>query len=138
VHALAEIGCTAREAVPALTEALRDSVSFVRVWAAAALARFDGDARWDLLRPQSGGVALGGGCCACKCAATKAQAEVPVDDRQAECRCLGTSKIQREKRDGTDAEHQYREGYRIVIEPMVGLNSHERHSRQGPPAVVLR
>jgi len=38
-HALAEIGGTAREAVPALTEALRDSASFVRVWAAAALAR---------------------------------------------------------------------------------------------------
>jgi HEAT repeat protein len=38
-HALAEIGGTAREAVPALTEALRDPVSFVRVWAAAALAR---------------------------------------------------------------------------------------------------
>ena len=38
-HALAEIGRTAREAVPALTEALRDSESFVRVWAAAALAR---------------------------------------------------------------------------------------------------
>ena len=40
------------------------------------------------------------------------------------CRCLGTSEIQREERDGTDPEHQYREGYRIVIEPMVGLNSH--------------
>jgi HEAT repeats/HEAT-like repeat len=40
-HALAEIGRTAREAVPALTEALRDSVSFVRVWAAAALARIE-------------------------------------------------------------------------------------------------
>ena len=40
-HALAEIGRTAREAVPALTEALRDSVSFVRVWAASALARID-------------------------------------------------------------------------------------------------
>jgi len=38
-HALAEIGRTAREAVPALTEALRDSESFIRVWAAAALAR---------------------------------------------------------------------------------------------------
>jgi HEAT repeats/PBS lyase HEAT-like repeat len=59
-HALAEIGATAREAVPALTEALRDSVSFVRVWAAAALARVEtgkrlrhsrsarGDARWDV------------------------------------------------------------------------------------------
>jgi hypothetical protein len=35
-HALAEIGGAAREAVPALTEALRDPVSFVRVWAAAA------------------------------------------------------------------------------------------------------
>jgi hypothetical protein len=41
-HALAEIGRAAREAaVPALTEALRDSVSFVRVWAAAALARVE-------------------------------------------------------------------------------------------------
>lgn len=40
-HALAEIGSAAREAVPALTEALRDSVSFVRVWAAAALARVE-------------------------------------------------------------------------------------------------
>ena len=40
-HALAEIGGTARVAVPALTEALRDSVSFVRVWAAAALARVE-------------------------------------------------------------------------------------------------
>ena len=71
-HALAEIGRAGREAaVPALTEALRDSVSFVRVWAAAALARVRtgkprrhprsgrGDARWDLLRPQSGGVAPG-------------------------------------------------------------------------------
>src|SRR2546421_7836608 len=70
-HALAEIGRTAREAVPALTEALRDSVSFVRVWAAAALARVEPenpdaipalvawDARWHLLRPQSGGVAPG-------------------------------------------------------------------------------
>ena len=38
-HALAEIGGAAREAVPELTEALRDPVSFVRVWAAAALAR---------------------------------------------------------------------------------------------------
>jgi HEAT repeat protein len=38
-HALAEMGRTAREAVPALTEALQDSESFVRVWAAAALAR---------------------------------------------------------------------------------------------------
>ena len=70
-HALAEIGRAAREAVPALTEALRDPESFVRVWAAAALARVQpenpdaipasgrGDARWDLLRPQSGGVAPG-------------------------------------------------------------------------------
>src|SRR6266853_4188819 len=40
-HALAEIGRTAREEVPALTEALRDSESFVRVWAAAALARVE-------------------------------------------------------------------------------------------------
>src|SRR5215472_11551170 len=40
-HALAEIGGTAPEAVPALTDALRDSVSFVRVWAAAALARVE-------------------------------------------------------------------------------------------------
>jgi HEAT repeat protein len=41
-HALAEIGQTARvAAAPALTEALRDSVSFVRVWAAAALARVE-------------------------------------------------------------------------------------------------
>jgi HEAT repeat protein len=31
----------AREAVPPLTEALRDSESFVRVWAAAALARVE-------------------------------------------------------------------------------------------------
>src|SRR6516162_3043144 len=31
-HALGEIGRTAREAVPALTEALRDPVSFVRVF----------------------------------------------------------------------------------------------------------
>ena len=37
-HALAEIGRMAREAVPPLTEALRDTESFVRVWAAAALA----------------------------------------------------------------------------------------------------
>src|SRR5215467_10681 len=36
-HALAEIGPAAREAVPALIEALRDRESFVRVWAAAAL-----------------------------------------------------------------------------------------------------
>ena len=40
-HALGEIGRTAREAVPALTEALRDPVSFVRIWAAAALARVE-------------------------------------------------------------------------------------------------
>jgi HEAT repeat protein len=41
-HALAEIGRAAQEAaVPALTEALRDQVSFVRVWAAAALARVE-------------------------------------------------------------------------------------------------
>ena len=40
-HALGEIGRTAREAVPALTEALHDPVSFVRVWAAAALARVE-------------------------------------------------------------------------------------------------
>jgi HEAT repeat protein len=40
-HALAEIGRTAWEAVPALTEALCDPVSFVRVWAAAALARIE-------------------------------------------------------------------------------------------------
>src|SRR5215813_10887575 len=40
-HALAEIGRTAWPAVPALTEALRDEVSFVRVWAAAALARVE-------------------------------------------------------------------------------------------------
>ena len=40
-HALAEIGRTAREAVPALTEALQDSESFVRTWAAAALARVE-------------------------------------------------------------------------------------------------
>ena len=40
-HALGEIGRTAREAVPALTEALRDPVSFVRVWVAAALARVE-------------------------------------------------------------------------------------------------
>ena len=33
-HALAEIGPAAREAVPALIEALRDPESFVRVWAA--------------------------------------------------------------------------------------------------------
>src|SRR6516164_1391228 len=38
-HALAEIGPAAREAVPALIEALRDPESFVGVWAAAALAR---------------------------------------------------------------------------------------------------
>ena len=40
-HALGEIGRTAREAIPALTEALRDPVSFVRMWAAAALARVE-------------------------------------------------------------------------------------------------
>ena len=40
-HALGEIGRTAREAVPAVTEALRDPVSFVRMWAAAALARVE-------------------------------------------------------------------------------------------------
>ena len=40
-HALGEIGRTAREAVPALTEALRDPVGFVRVWVAAALARVE-------------------------------------------------------------------------------------------------
>jgi HEAT repeat protein len=40
-HALAEIGRAAREAVQALTEALRDSESFVRVWVAAALARVE-------------------------------------------------------------------------------------------------
>jgi HEAT repeat protein len=40
-HALAEIGHTAREAVPALTETLRDTESFVRVWSAAALARIE-------------------------------------------------------------------------------------------------
>jgi HEAT repeat protein len=40
-HALAEIGRTAREAIPALTEALQDSETFVRVWAAAALARVE-------------------------------------------------------------------------------------------------
>ena len=39
-HALAEIGGAAQKAVPALTEALRP-VSFVRVWAAAALARIE-------------------------------------------------------------------------------------------------
>jgi HEAT repeat protein len=38
-HALAEIGPTGREAVPALMDALLDPISFVRVWAAAALAR---------------------------------------------------------------------------------------------------
>lgn len=38
-HALGEIGPAAREAVPALIEALRDPESFVRVWAAAALTR---------------------------------------------------------------------------------------------------
>src|SRR5262249_48551504 len=40
-HALGEMGRMAREAVPALTEALRDPVSFVRVWAAAALVRVE-------------------------------------------------------------------------------------------------
>ena len=40
-HALAEIGRMAPEAVAPLTEALRDSESFVRVWAAAALARVE-------------------------------------------------------------------------------------------------
>jgi HEAT repeat protein len=40
-HALAEIGRTAQEAIPALTEALQDSEIFVRVWAAAALARVE-------------------------------------------------------------------------------------------------
>jgi HEAT repeat protein len=40
-HALAEIGHTARDAVPAIIEALRDAESFVRVWAAAALARVE-------------------------------------------------------------------------------------------------
>src|SRR4051794_6132099 len=34
-HALAEIGPAAREAVPALIEAVQDPESFVRVWAAA-------------------------------------------------------------------------------------------------------
>src|SRR5947207_11599873 len=69
-HALAEIGRTAREAVPALTEALRDSESFVRVWAPLRRRESNrriptpsrsgrGDARWDLLCPQSGGVAPG-------------------------------------------------------------------------------
>ena len=70
-HALAEIGPAAREAVPALTKALRDPESFVRMWAAAALARVRngeprrhprsgrGDARWDIHRSQSGCVAPG-------------------------------------------------------------------------------
>src|SRR6516225_4496776 len=40
-HALAEIGRMAPEAAPPLIEALRDSESFVRVWAAAALARVE-------------------------------------------------------------------------------------------------
>jgi HEAT repeat protein len=40
-HVLAEIGRAAWEAVPALTEALRDPVSFVRMWAAAGLARVE-------------------------------------------------------------------------------------------------
>jgi HEAT repeat protein len=40
-HALAEIGRTARDAVPSLTDALRDPERFVRVWAAAALARVE-------------------------------------------------------------------------------------------------
>src|SRR6516162_2967776 len=41
-HALAEIGRMAPEAAaPPLTQALRDSESFVRVWAAAALARVE-------------------------------------------------------------------------------------------------
>src|SRR6516165_3807259 len=47
-HALGEIGRTAREAVPALTEALRDPVSFVRVWAAAALARVEPESPDDI------------------------------------------------------------------------------------------
>ncbi len=41
-HALAEIGPPAREeAIPGLTAVLKDETSFVRVWAAAALARVD-------------------------------------------------------------------------------------------------
>src|SRR6202048_4351436 len=39
--ALAEIARPAQDPVPALTEALQDSVAFVRVWAAAALARVE-------------------------------------------------------------------------------------------------
>jgi HEAT repeat protein len=40
-HALGEIGPRAREAVPALRAALEDPTDYVRVWAAAALARID-------------------------------------------------------------------------------------------------
>ncbi len=40
-HALGEIGPAAAPHVEALTAALKDSVSFVRVWAAGALARVD-------------------------------------------------------------------------------------------------
>jgi HEAT repeat protein len=41
VYALGEIGPAALEAAPALTEALNDEQSFVRVWAASALARVE-------------------------------------------------------------------------------------------------
>ncbi len=40
-HALAEMGLSAQEAVSALRERLEDPISFVRVWAAAALGAVD-------------------------------------------------------------------------------------------------
>jgi HEAT repeat protein len=40
-HALGEIGARAREALTSLRAALDDPIPFVRVWAAAALARID-------------------------------------------------------------------------------------------------
>ena len=45
VYALGEIGLQAQAAVPALRGALQDPVNWVRVWAAAALAKVTADRR---------------------------------------------------------------------------------------------
>jgi HEAT repeat protein len=45
VYALGEIGAAERSVAPALESGLRDEVNWVRVWAAAALARATGEHR---------------------------------------------------------------------------------------------